>query len=599
MRRQPARPWFWLAAATALVSLPILFVGFSYDDFAHRLVLEHRIPGYAGGWFGLYDFTPPNLPAPALIDGGLLPWFTSPELSLRFLRPLSSATLALDHVLFGRNAFWAHAHSMLWMGLLTWVTARLFLRWFSARAAWFSAFVFALSGVHGVPTAWLASRHTTVAAALGALALWAWARYREQQWRAGFWFALGGLVASLLASESGLVAVVFLVGYELGTRGLRRGLAGAAPHLLVGLGYLALYGALGYGAKGSSFYVSPFDSPGRYLLAASTGIPTLSVELLTGFPSALGAIFPAARLPFVFLGLVLSSGAAWLLYALRSELTTGERRTLLWLAPATLVSLGALVGAVVTGRVLPLPMLGAAAVLGNLLSALWGRARPAGLSPDGARPGPRGSDSPRWQKRWLIAFGAMALFEFGISPLSRVGSALQYIDYVRLQRQLALDADVGSCANGGQLYLLTAADPTLVLSAAAALLFYTPEKAGAEHFRSLSMAPQAQRLTRVTPNAFELEVLDLPRQSNAFEHLYRPTSDPLRAGQQIQLTELNVLTREVSSGVFTRAHFETRADLEAMNVCLLVWRGGKLAHLPWPALGESVRIEHEPGPMGM
>jgi hypothetical protein len=180
-----------------------------------------------------------------------------------------------------------------------------------------------------------------------------------------------------------------------------------------------------------------------------------------------------------------------------------------------------------------------------------------------------------------------------------VGSAFQYIDAARQQRQLALDADVGSCAAHGELYLLTAADPTLVLSAAPALLFYTPEKAGAEHFRPLSMAPQAQRLARVAANAFELEVLDLPRQSNAFEHLYRPPGDPLRPGQQIQVAELNVLTREVSSGVFTKAHFETRAAFEAMNVCLLVWRGGKLAQLPWPALGESVRIEHEPGPMGL
>ena len=69
-------------AAALLASLPAWFVGFASDDLAHRLLLEGSEPTYRGGWFGLYDFMPPSTPAPLLVERGLLPWFSSPELSL-------------------------------------------------------------------------------------------------------------------------------------------------------------------------------------------------------------------------------------------------------------------------------------------------------------------------------------------------------------------------------------------------------------------------------------------------------------------------------------------------------------------------------------
>ena len=76
--------WLWAALLAVLASLPSLVVGFSSDDLSHRLALEGRAPGYAGGWFGLYDFTSPSMPAAALIKQGLFPWFTDPAVSLSY-----------------------------------------------------------------------------------------------------------------------------------------------------------------------------------------------------------------------------------------------------------------------------------------------------------------------------------------------------------------------------------------------------------------------------------------------------------------------------------------------------------------------------------
>jgi hypothetical protein len=138
----------------------------------------------------------------------------------------------------------------------------------------------------------------------------------------------------------------------------------------------------------------------------------------------------------------------------------------------------------------------------------------------------------------------------------------------------------------------------LTLYAAAALLFYTPEKAGAERLRVLSMAPQPHRLSRLTPGALELETLG-PRQSHAFEHLFRASAQPLREGDRVDVGELAIQVEATNAGLFSRARFQLEGDLERLPACLLVWRGGKLDSIAPPALGQSVRVEHEPGPMGL
>lgn len=570
--------WFWPLLAALLASLPCLLVGLSHDDLTHRLMLEGKVPGFSR--YALYDFTPPGAPASVQINQGSLPWFTNPEVSLRFLRPVASATLALDQALFGRASLPAHVQSLLWLGVLTSVAAILYRRWFEAPAAGVSAIVYALSGVHAMPTAWLASRHTLLAGVFGALALAGWARFREQGTRSAAAAALVALALSLLASESGLVAIVLLVSYELGTRGWRRGSRGALLPLALGVAYLGFYVRAGYGAHGSAFYVSPFSDPFAYAVAALQGVPALLVELLLGLPSALSGLGGSSiLLVFASLGLLALVGALTLLYVLRAEIGVGSRRHLLWLSLGSVVGLFALVGAPVTGRVLPLPLLGGAALVGHVLWALWQRARQ--------------------RKVYWAALALLGFLHLVLAPLVRLGVALEFRRSAEAQRRLALEADVGACAQQGSLQLLTGADPVLSLYTAPALLFHAPEKAGADHFRVLSMAPQAQALTRVSDHAFELEVLEPPRWGNAFEHLFRDADHPLQAGQRIELPELSVDVRETSAGLFTRAEFEQRTPLAASPVCFMIWREGRLQSLPVPALGQRVRIEHEPGPMGL
>ncbi|HTV20028.1 MAG TPA: hypothetical protein VMG12_15195, partial [Polyangiaceae bacterium] len=397
------------------------------------------------------------------------------------------------------------------------------------------------------------------------------------------------LVAALLASESGLVGVALLASYELGTRGLRRGLRGAAPFALLGLVYLGLYVALGYGARGSSFYVSPFSAPLDYLVSALWSVPALAAELLLAVPSLVASFIPATRGAYVLAAFAAAAALAAILVGARARLAPAARRHLVWLAAWTFIGLFALVGAPVAGRVLPLPAFGAAALLGHAIAIVWERLRPP----------PSSSALASGGRGWWAVLVPLALFHFVVSPLLRVGQAFQCRQAAEMQRRIAEQADVGACGARGSLYLLTGADPTLALYASAALGFYTPSKAGAERLRVLSMAAQPVALSRPEPRVLAIDVLDPPRRDNPFERLYRPANEPLQAGANIELPELSVHVDQADDGVFQRALFAFRRELAGDAACLLAWKGGRLESFPLPAVGESVTLAHEPGPLGL
>jgi len=169
----------------------------------------------------------------------------------------------------------------------------------------------------------------------------------------------------------------------------------------------------------------------------------------------------------------------------------------------------------------------------------------------------------------------------------------------QLQEKIARETDVGACSGGGSIYLINGSDPTLALYAASALLFYTPEKAHAEHFRVLSMAPQRQRLSRVTPDAVELVVLGRRSTSNPFEDLFRGESDPLPLQAEVHTGELGVRVEAAEKNLFTRARFTIAGGIDPSKHCLLAWRNQRLQSLPWPSVGESIEIDHQPGPLGL
>ena len=110
-----------LAAALAF---PFCFVGIFADDYFQQLAVE-RFPLLPVKPYDLFTFAwgDPSILQP-IIEHGWYSWWTLPELKFSFLRPLTCALANLDAVLFGRNFFFHHLHSVAWyVGLVAVVTA--------------------------------------------------------------------------------------------------------------------------------------------------------------------------------------------------------------------------------------------------------------------------------------------------------------------------------------------------------------------------------------------------------------------------------------------------------------------------------------------
>lgn len=186
--------------------------------------------------------------------------------------------------------------------------------------------------------------------------------------------------------------------------------------------------------------------------------------------------------------------------------------------------------------------------------------------------------------RWIAP---LPLFLFGgalglLSPLTRLGLPLLFAANAKMHPKVAREADFGSCAEGGRVYLLTGADPSLSLCLGPSLEFYTPNKAHLERLGVLALVPQDLELTRVSDRAFDLSVLGPERRANDFERLYRSSASPLEPGQTFRAGELRVKVLETSAGLFTKARFQFDRSLDSPQSCLVTWQNHRVATVARP-----------------
>ncbi len=563
----------WVVAVVA--SLPQVMTGFFHDDLLQHLGLEGAIPGYQVEPHMLYEFTGIES-TQGLIRMGAAPWFTHPEFSMRFFRPLSSVIIAGEHALFGRAPLPPHLVGLAWFLVLVGLALAIFRRLLTPARAGLASVIFAAAGGHTMNIAWVATRHSLVGATLGALAVWLHVARRgpASEWRPPAWAAPAVLVITMFASETSLAAVTFIVAFELVGRdgSWRERALGAAPAGGLGLVYVVAYGAAHYGVAHSGLYISPFRHPLAFAAAAGARVPILVAEMVGAVPSDLWSAAPPLR-PVLF-GVGIVGAAALTALLVRSGLSPAERRQLTWLAIAAVVSVLPVVGGVIGGRLLTLPSLGAAAIVATAVDVTLARAR-----------------SRRTVVAWSPVVILMAL-HLGLAPVSRVGLSFALHDLSHKMRRVALDAELSECPEGGAALLLSGSDPTLSLYAVTALAYYTPDaynRFGGS--RVLSMAAHEQRVERLAEREIRLFVHG-ERAANNFEVLFRDT--PLSVGDAVDTGLVSAHVEGVQNGFPTQVRFVVPADS-----CLWVWRDGALHGAPLPPLGAVSTIPYEPGPMGL
>jgi hypothetical protein len=565
----------------AVLSLPSLGVGFFGDDYLHLAILD--------GWpapatpFNLFLFSSGDpVHMRPWTQHGPYPWWTLPELKLAFWRPLSSALMVLDHSLFGRAPVPYHVHSILWH-LLTITAAACVLRRLPVAVGGLALLIFALDETHIFPVAWVANRNALVATAPALLGLGMHLRWRERGWRPGLPLSVLGLAVGLLGGETALGAFAYLGAYELlGGPGpwVKRARA-LLPALLLGLAYVAVYKALGYGAHGSGTYFDPVAEWRHYLPALATRIPTLLAGQFWVLPPELSVLAPSLRPHQVLVGCFTLLVVPLLFLAVRHTLSAEELRHTRWLVAGGLLSLLPVASTFPAGRLLLLPSLGASALLAVLCVGAW-RALPT---------------LPRWRRRTLGAvLGAMlglqvlatSLWVLYPYALRAAGAAILEsmarieVEDERLPQQRVVSLVVPDPAVG--LY------PPIVRLAQGRPL--------PRSWLPLSLAPYDHVLHRTGAATFELSLKEGRFLSTELEQLFRGPAYAMRVGEQVSVEGFRATLLEVDGAWPLRIRFDFDMSLDDPDLVLLTLRQGTLQRLRPPPIGETVTLPWEQAVLG-
>ena len=567
-----------LSIAVAATSISI---GFLTDDHGFRAVLRSSNP-HAPPPHDLFRFIPGDPAGNQLrIRIGRLPWWAAPDLRIHFLRPLTGLAFAADDRLFGGDPLGYHVMSLAWYAALLIAAAALFRRLLPAAAATLAVAVLGLSAAHVDAYAWISARHVAIAGALSAAALALHASRR------GRGLAPVVLAVALAASEAALAAVPLWIALALAdrTRPPRRRWPACAPAILLAVAYLAIYAALGCGTRGSGGYHDPAADPLGFVALAAVRVPLLLGDAALGIPAELAhvvaewklALLGAAAVGLVALAWKLTSPAAPTgpashprADALVPAADSTPSGRVLWLAAGGIA--GTVVGAAAfpAGRVLVIPDLAFAAVIGLVLH----RGLAAG-----------------WPGRVLA--GLLAIVHLGIAPLQAVRAVDRLAERARATEAIA--ARIAELAPpAGRVFLVAASDPMVFLYPRAILADQSP---GAVRCWSvLSAARSGHRLTRTGERSLAIDALDRPLLDGSFDTLYRGDDRPFAIGDTVEQCGATIRVAALRAGRPARLEVTMRRSLDDPELGWLVWRAHRLERLAMPRVGEAVELPWSAGP---
>ncbi|MFT3696774.1 MAG: hypothetical protein QM831_26770 [Kofleriaceae bacterium] len=532
----------WLGTRTAaavaiaislLFALPSLRLGFVTDDQGFRARLHSDRAPAAWDLFAFQNGDP--IENGLLVRYGRLPWWSAPDLQIRFARPLTGELFAADDAAFGDNAVLYHVHSLAWFALLLVGVAALFRALaqrgrLAPEAATLALLCFGLAGAHAQGYAWLSARHVLVGAAGVA---WALALYErtDSRWR---WLAILPLVIGMLGSEAALGGVPLWLALAW-QRGNKRDLA--IPFAL-GIVYLVAYTHFGFGTHSSGGYHDPIHEPLAFLRVAIARIPVLLADGFLGLPVALNLVA-------ISLAALILFAAAWR-YA---------GTNLLLFAAAGFLALLPGVAGFPTGRVLIVPDLAFCAVLGAIIA--------------------RAAD-----KKLLIILAAA---RFAWAPIYSLGEQKQLAIRGARTDRIAREAK-DLVPEGGRAVLIASADPFVYLYPRAVLAETNPHWITC--WSTLSGVRGPHTLTRLTDRSFRLEPTN--PFLTGFDALFRTPSLPLaigdpfeQCGGQITITSLSPPKLEIR---YQRA-------LDDPKLTFLTYTTGHLARFTFPAINASTTID--------
>jgi hypothetical protein len=585
----PRRAHLGLALLGLVLVLPSLRAGFFADDYLQIAQLE----GWSANPVGpldLYSFIPRDRAVlAALLDRGA-PYFVAPNLELRFLRPLSSALMALDHALFGRQPVPYHVHTLLWYAALLLLVGALYRR-AAPRSLWLLAFlIFCLDDGHALSISFIAARNAVVACVLVWLGLGAHLRWRIHGWRPGAFLAppLGAL--GLAAGEMGLAALAYVVAWEICERrpGWRRALA---PTALLVAAYFTAYRLIGGGARASAAYLDPLGDPLGFLRELPGRLALLVGNLIFRTPIDSAFLDDRLRAPLIAVGVAAAVVVAlWLPRALR-RLPPDEGARVRWLGVGAAGALVAAAPGALGDRLVFAAGLGGSVVVAALLRDAW----------------------QLFRSRRARVLGAVALVALGLPNVVLAAVALpgKTIFFARMfdgYRRWAREAEIAAPVPAR--VVVVALDDLFAVQLLPARAFEQgrtpdelrriahgeggaltgPDDLGELGGGILSMAAAAHRLRRTGPDTLELSAPEGTLLDGAWPSVWRSRSLPLPRGSVVRLSYMTVTILDDRDGRPTRASFQFTKPLDDPSLVFLVYRDGGLRRLTMPAPDEVVEL---------
>ena len=536
-----------IALGLALASMSIS-VGFLTDDQAFRAALHTRAP------YDLFRFAPGDPTATSwLVRSGHLPWWSAPELRIHFWRPLTSLAFALDDRVFGDHPLGYHLVSLAWLAVLFVAVARFFRAFLPPVAATLALAVFTFAASHVQAYAWISARHALLGAVFAAIAL-AWQAEGRPAWGVGL-----ALVIGLLASESALAAVPLSVALAFGRD---RRMRAAWPAVIVAVAYVAAYVALGFGTRASGGYHDPASDPRGFAVLALTRLPILLGDAALAIPAELAFVVTPWKLA--------SIGLVAVLLVLLAVRATRARGVVRWLALGGIAATFLGVTGYPSGRMLLVPDLAFAALLGLVLA--------------GVREARRGGK---------VLVGVIAIAHLVLGPFAIVRQLRELTRRARATETIA-DEVRALAPPEARFFLVAASDPSVFLYPRGLLAQEAP---GAVRCWSvLSAAKAGHRLTRIDDHVLRLEPIERPLLDGSFDALFRGPGHPFAVDDTVEQCGATIRIRAVKDGLPSELEITFARRLDDPRLAFAVWQAGRLERLSMPAPGETIFLPWAPGP---
>jgi hypothetical protein len=567
----PSNRGTWIAlagvmVAAGLVNLPAMHGPLALDDYAQRAMIEGALTPHRGV-FNLYDFVSDSNRA-ALLGRGAIPWWTDPRLSIRFLRPLSSALVWLDHRLFGHDPFFPHLLSLLlFLGAIV-AAHGLYRTSLSLRPALIAVTIFAFSPSHTIPLVWLANRDILLSLAMGAAALSLYVEWRSHR-RPGLGLASTAAFAfATLTGEYAVSLAGYVLALEIFRKGepIRRRLIGLAPFALPLFGYGAVHFLLRYGAIASGFYRDPFAAPALFGQAFPRAFSVLLASSWLGLDEVAGAATPAGLTAFIALAiLVLFAGFAW--WARR---VPSEWRAMAWLPIGSLFALCPLAATEPTRRILGIAALGVSSAVAVVVEMAW-----------------RTLEGKRWTPRAISALCCALILGYvhlARAPMEAHRLARQAVEDERWYERRLAAAVKRSDRPASTIIVMRANYPSTVL--------WTPfmlGEAAPEHWWVLTQTFEESTAIRTGPNSLDLIQEEGPLFATGPADMFRIA--PPTVGEVVELPGLRAtVTRVDADGRPKSVHFEFDRNLDDPEIAWIVEARSGFRPVVPPPVGFGVRM---------